>query len=199
MNPMTDEDSVNSEHYAIKGKRYVRVTRLLQERGLTDFSKIPERDRDYYISRGTHNHLAWEMVEKGTAGGFDFDPEVQKYMPAHALFLERTGFRAIPGGMEKRVHSDELGIAGRLDRLGMIQGRLVLIDYKTSTVLQATSIQTALYLLCLPQYDFSKVERFGVAFRKDGKYKMSEKYPLSDKKDALRHVAEYWESKGGRA
>jgi len=192
-------DSVSSTHYHIKGKRFVRVTTLLRECGLTDFSKIPERDRDYYMERGTQNHLAWEMVEKGTAGGFDFDPEVQKYMPAHALFLERTGFKAIKGGMEKRVHSDELGIAGRIDRLGMIQGRLILCDYKTSQVYPSTAIQTALYLLCLPQYEFGKVERYGVAFRKDGTYRMSEKYPISDKKDALRHVAEYWESKGGRS
>lgn len=190
-------DSVDAISYTIKGRRYIRVTELLRARGLVDFSKIPKRMRSYYMARGTGSHKLWEDVERGIDDQYDYDPVVETYRAGHTRFLAETGFKAIPGGIEKRVHSDELRIAGTIDRLGTIQGKLVLLDYKTSKVYPSTAIQCALYLLCLPEYQFHEVKRYGVAMMKDGKYKMSKEYPLSDKDLSLWHVSEYWkEAKG---
>lgn len=187
-----------SKHYEIGGSKYVRVTELLRARGLVDFSKIPEKDRQFYMDRGTANHALWEDVELGLDSGKVYDERVEAYRAAHSRFLRETGFRALPGGIEMRVKSDDLGIAGTLDRIGTIQNRVVIIDYKTTRVPASTSIQTALYLICIPGYRFDEVERYGVAFRNDGEYRMSQKYALSDKNEALWHVQEYWKSMGGR-
>lgn len=183
-------DTKDADTYTIKGKKYARVTRVLQARGLVDFSKIPERDRQYYMDRGTENHRLWQMVEEGTADGFDFDPTVELYRPGHAKFLKETGFRALPGGIEKLIALEDFRVAGSLDRLGTIQNRVVLIDYKTTMVHDAARIQTAMYLLGL-NYKFHEVERYGVAFFNNGKYKMSEKYPYSDKEEAIHHLTEF--------
>lgn len=188
---MTDK---NETHYIINGKPYVRVTALLRARGLVDFSKIPENDRQYYMDRGTANHKLWQDVEEGTADGFDYDARVEAYRAAHARFLRETGFRSLPGGIEMRVQNDDFMVAGTLDRIGTIQNRVVLLDYKTTSVHPATALQTAIYLLCIPGYKFHEVERYGVAFRDDGTYRFSNNgkpYPLTDQNDALYHLTEY--------
>lgn len=183
---MSDEDP-----YPAEWKHLARVTTIVRFAFPDMFKGLPEKDKDYYFSRGTQNHLAWQMVEEGTADGFDFDPVVQKYMPAHARFLRETGFRALPGGIEMRIKSDDLGIKGTIDRLGTIQDRVVLIDYKTTDAYPSTALQTALYLLMIPGYKFHDVERYGVGFRNDGTYKMTPKYPYTDKAEALYHINEY--------
>jgi len=121
---------ITASGYTIKGKRYARVTAILAHCGLTDFGKIPAHMREWVMERGKQNHLAWQYIEEGKGAQYDFDPEVQKYLPAHARFLRDTGFKALPDGIEKQVHSDSLRVAGTLDRIGMMQGKLVLMDYK---------------------------------------------------------------------
>ncbi len=184
-------DTADADTYTIAGKTYARVTAVLKARGLINFYDIPEADRQFYMDRGTANHKLWQDIEEGVDGGFDYDKRVEAYRSAHAKFLRETGFKALPGGIEMRVKSDELGVAGTLDRIGTIQNRVVLIDYKTSAVHPATALQTALYLLCLPGYRFGEIERYGVAFKADGTYSMSLKYPFSDKAEAIWEVQQF--------
>lgn len=177
----------------------------MRARGLVDFSKIPERDRQFYMDRGTANHRLWEDVEKGIDDQFNYDARVEVYRKAHARFLAETGFKAFAKGIEMRVHSDKLKVAGTLDRfgIGMMSGRYTLLDYKTTSLPPSaksglptpTEIQTAIYLLCLENLvSWSTVDRYGVAFRKDGTYRMSEKYPSKNREESLWHVSEYWKS-----
>lgn len=185
------EFNAEKHEYRLGDKPLMAVTTLLRLAGLVNFDAIPERDRQFYMERGTANHRHWQMVEEGTADGFDFDERVLAYKEAHAKFLRDTGFKALPGGIEMRVHSDDLGIAGTIDRLGTIQGRVVLADYKTTRVYPSTAMQTALYLLCLPGYKFHEVERYGIAFRNDGTYRMSEKYKHTDEREAIAIARKY--------
>lgn len=200
-------DTQDTETYTIHNKKFVRVTALLRARGLIDFSNIPEHDREFYLERGTANHKLWQDIEEGTADNFTYDPRVEEYRAGHARFLKETGFRAMPGGIEMLVkitwkdlglspakEGEPAGVAGTLDRLGTIQGRMVLVDYKTSSVPASTAIQTAAYTLMLPSYKFHEIERRGVAFRNNGTYLMSPRYPLSDKDEALYHLYEYRKS-----
>lgn len=187
------------EHkYSVGRKGYVSVTTILKETRLTDFSKIPEKDRIYYMNRGTQNHKLWEMVELGTADQYEFDSVVEQYRAAHAKFLSDTGFKAFPDGIEKIVSNDTYRIAGKLDRFGIMNGRHVVIDYKTSSIYPETAIQTALYAICL-DIPFFEIDRYGVAFKNDGKYKL-EKFP--DRKDrdvAIAAITLYhWKKQNGK-
>lgn len=198
-------NEVHSDHYLIKSRKFARVTTVAQARGLADFSKIPERDRDYYLSRGSGYHKFFEDIENGVDGKFDYDPRIEEYRAGHARFLLETGFKALPGGIEMRVKAtwkdlglpgiqaiDEYaGIAGCLDRLGTIQGRIVLIDYKGASIPKSCPFQTATYALMIPGYKFVEIERYGVSVRNDGSYKMSPRYPFSDKEEALYHINQF--------
>lgn len=176
--------SMSQDPYPAEWKHLARVTSIVEFSGLSPFQPMSEERKAYYMERGTQNHLAWQMVEEGTADGYDFDDAVKPYLAGHARFLKDTGFRALPGGIELKIKHDELMYKGTLDRLGTIQNRVVLIDYKTSKPTAGASLQTALYLLALPGYKFREVERYAVGFTKDGKYIMSQKYPDSDEQDA---------------
>lgn len=177
--------NVTADDYTIEGKKYARVSRILEHCGLTDFSKIPASKREWVMERGRQVHLLFEHIERGVDDGFTYDPEVEQYRAAHARFLRETGFEAFFDGIEQTVWSDELRVAGTLDRFGKMQGRVVLLDYKTTSLVPATHIQTAFYALMIPQFRFEEIERRGVAFQKNGAYKMSEQYPLSDKREAI--------------
>ncbi len=207
-------------HYPINGRLFVRVTEFLRAVGASDFSKIPTKDREFYMDRGTANHDAWAKVEEGVADQYDFDPRVKAYLPAHAKFLKETGFKAIPGGIERRVHATwrqlgfpvddvggAVGIAGTMDRIGTVQGMgLWLVDYKSSSLPPAakkggttpTALQTALYLM-MTTYEFSRVSRYGVAFRNNGKYSTSTKYPYDDKAEVLGLIAKFIKEKSNDA
>lgn len=177
--------------YTHNSVRLPSVTEIVRFAYPDAFADIPASNREFYFERGRQTHKLWEMVEEGTDGGFDFDAEVEKYRAGHTLFLKQTGFRVLPGGIERRVKNLELGYAGTLDRIGTIPNRVVLLDYKTSKVVdKPVALQTALYLLAIPGFKFPEVERYGVAFTKDGKYQMSRRYPDSDADDAR-----YWAKK----
>lgn len=187
-------EQATETHYEIEGKKYARVTHLMRSMGLVDYDKIPERDREFYLDRGTQNHKAWQMAEEGIADRYEFDPVVEAYRPAHSKFLEETGFSPIPGGIELLVKSEALGVAGRLDRIGTFParpGRVAVVDYKTTSVHPATAIQTALYLILIPGYNFFEVDRFGVAFRNDGTYRMEHFKDRTDRDDALALIRTY--------
>ena len=190
---MDEQDTVDATGYTIGGKRYARVSAIVKFSGLDDFSSIPDGKREYYLKRGTEAHRLFQMVEEGTADDFDFDPEIEKYRAGHAKFLKDTGFRALPGGIEMRVKNDDLGYAGQVDRIGTMQGRVVLLDYKSGTITKGGGLQTALYLRAIPDYKFDEVDRYIVAIKQNGTYAMSEKYPLSDESDAVFWATKYRE------
>lgn len=177
--------------YTFGEKNLPSVTQICRFAYPDAYSDIPENDKAFYFSRGSGVHKLTEDVENGIDGQFTYDPEVEEYRAGHSRFLRDTGFRAIPGGIELRVKNLELGYAGTLDRIGTIQNRVVVLDYKTSSVKdKPTSLQLALYLLAIPGYKFSEVARHGVALQKGGKYKMSARYPDHDEQDAI-----YWATK----
>lgn len=200
-----------SAHYVIKGRKYIRVSRLLELTGVSDFSSIPSRDRQFYLDRGTARHELFEHVERGTDRLYNYDSQLEAYREGHAKFLRETEFKASPAGIEKRVHITweelgfrqtaypafrEVGVAGRLDRLGRDRtGRRVLWDYKGHEIPPSTSFQTAIYVLALDVL-FSEVDRYGVAILPNGTYKMSQRYPDSDYHAALRVIDRYLSLKG---
>lgn len=181
--------------YTFGAKRLPSVTEICKFAYPDAYGEIPEKDKAFYFSRGTGVHKLCEDVENGVDGQFTYDPEVEKYRAGHARFLSETGFKALPGGIEMRVKNLELGYAGCVDRLGTIGNRIILLDFKTSQVRdKPTALQLALYLLAIPGYKFNEVERYGVAIKRDGSYKMSMKYPDSDEQDAVYYATKFKEA-----
>lgn len=208
---METMNETTKDQYLIGRKKYVRVTTLLEKVGHSDFSDIPHSERQFYMDRGKANHELWQRAEEGTDHQYHFDSRVELYRAGHAKFIRETGFKPLAGGIEKFIKatwaqlgfketsSDEEGYAGTMDRLGLVGNRLWLPDYKTSNVPESTAAQTALYLIglmVLPKnktwnFSFKNVDRYGVAFRNDGSYFMTKRYPDSDYHLALSLIEKY--------
>lgn len=181
--------------YTVGDKRLPSVTQICKFAYPDAYAEIPEAMKQFYFSRGTGVHKLTEDVENGIDGQFTYDPEVEKYRAGHTKWLKDTGFKALPGGIELRVKNLGLGYAGTVDRLGTIGPRVLLLDYKTSSVRDLpTALQLALYLLAIPGYKFADVERYGVAIKKDGTYQMSKRYPDSDEAEAVYWATKYQEA-----
>lgn len=181
--------------YTFGSKRLPSVTEIVKFAYPDAFAGIPEKSKEYYFERGRQNHKLWEMIELGTADGFDFDPGVEKYRPGHAKFLRDTGFKALPGGIEMRVKNEELGLAGTLDRLGTVRDRVWLVDLKTTKAVdKVVALQTALYALMLPGYRFAELERYGVGIKNNGTYQMTQRFPDTDENDARYWIAKFKEA-----
>ena len=94
------------------------------------------RNRDEAGKRGTEFHEAAMLV-------FEEEPPVAPGMNALAQWVNTCGVKPI--ALENVVYSRELGCAGTFDALVEIQGKKVLVDYKTGGVYQDHAIQLAGY------------------------------------------------------
>ena len=82
-----------------------------------------------------------------------------------------------PTLIETEVHlfSDELKVAGTCDLICEIDGKLWIIDFKTSNHLQTTyELQTAVYGKCYEECYGKKADRYGVLWLKSSKRKPKE-------------------------
>ena len=177
---------LRDQKYFVDGANYARVSSILQDGGVRDFSNLPNRDREFFLYRGSWIHagckllvrgeLDWGKLEKLARGGGQ--PTWVGYVRAADKFLQDSG--AEPLLSEATVVNVGLQYAGTLDLTMRFQDRLWLPDWKSHDAQRSTRIQTALYVLALPSarelhgYEFANEhhERMGIGLNEDGKYKL---------------------------
>ena len=97
--------------------------------------------------RGTAVHRACELLDGGGDGsGLDvesLDPSWKPYVAAYQRFLTDTGFRVTD--IETPVRSVRYGYTGTPDRVGLLDGKPVLLDLKTGVPWPTVALQTAAY------------------------------------------------------
>ena len=169
--------------YREAGKEYARVTALLKSVGLIpEIPFLAPDELDWYLERGQKAHQACELWDLGDLDEESLDPELRPRLEAYKSFRRDTGF--VPTDIEKYVKHDAYGIAGRLDRKGFFAadpGRKAIVDLKMTEVKPWTAIQLALYAICEDQDDgFYGHDRYGLALRKDGTYRLTK---FTDRKD----------------
>ena len=132
--------------------------------------------------RGTKVHKACELYDLNVLDLEDLDPVLQPYLNAWIQFRSDTGVSIIE--IERLVYHPKFRYAGKLDRVAMLNGKISVIDIKSSTVmLKLTGLQLAAYQAAynasiagtdLPE----ATERYGLQLRADGKYRL---VPYTDK------------------
>lgn len=174
-------------HRIIDGRKSARVTHILKSCGLIDYSQIDKSTMDFALDRGGKIHKTCELWDIGELDESTLDPQLQPYLEAYKKFLKETRFEVL--AIEQQVESEILGISGRIDRIGLLNDRRCILDIKTTSVPDWTAIQTALYALCLDQ--FYLVDRYGLALRNNGTYRLDKFQNQSDKPVALAAVTLY--------
>jgi hypothetical protein len=140
--------------HVVTGRRIPSVTEILRVTGI----RPPPVNRPHAeavaraMQRGTEVHrLTREIDESGfsdDAADDEFDPadigvENINYVSAYQRFLETSGY--IPTAWETVSWLPGYNVAGRMDMVGWLGSKRVLIDRKTGSVHRATWLQLAAY------------------------------------------------------
>ena len=164
-----------SHTYTIDGKVVPSVTQILSSAGIFDASKYP--DLEYYRERGSANHKATELWEKGTLDEDELDERIKPFLESYKLWKSFSGFESLH--IELRCWDALYGFAGTMDRVGMLNGHTSILDLKSNQVESWCGIQLAGYELLCPSTESFK--RYGLALQADGS--MAKLKQFSDRTD----------------
>lgn len=141
---------------------------------LQDFSQIDPGTLEWKANLGTQVHAATELDDSDNLG--EYDQQIGGYIEAWRRFKRETGFR--PVHIEQKVFHKKHMYAGTLDRIGVMGSKNVLVDIKTTSVINLATVgpQTAAYA---EAWGFHGM-RFVVQLKPDGKYKLE---PCKNKMD----------------
>ncbi len=169
------EFEAGTHTYRLDGQVIPGVTSVLKATGIIDYSFIPQDVLQAAARRGTAVHLACQYLDEGTLDRTSLDPSIRGYVDAYERFIEDSRFS--PAHIEHRVFHGVYRYAGTLDRTGLLDGALTVLDFKTGLVLPGHALQLAAYTNCLklPR----RFRRFALKLNDDGIYRVHE-FPVSD-------------------
>jgi hypothetical protein len=159
--------------YRLDGELVPSVTTVLKSVGLVEYSHIPQDVLQAAAHRGTAVHYALELFDRGELEYESLDPSIEFYVKAYGRFCAESGF--VPGHIEHRVFHPLHRYAGMLDRTGVLDGALTVLDFKTGLVLPGHAVQLAAYANCLVMP--RRFRRIALQLCGDGTYRVHE-YPL---------------------
>lgn len=134
-----DEDK---HEYRVNGQRLPSVTEILRPL-YGDLRFVAQDLLEYKGELGKAVHKAVELHVKGELDYSSLTSPVAEYFEQYLIFEADTGFAPLES--EVRV-SSPLGYAGTFDLIGNLDGKLVLVDLKTTAALSpAVALQTAAY------------------------------------------------------
>ena len=177
-----------------------RVTSILQENKLIDFSMVRKDIMERACTFGSACHKATELHDLGTLDIDSLDPAIVPYLEGWKNFLKDYGLTFTPEEIEQRLVSKRHGFTGAPDRWHTKKG--LLIDIKSTTAMYpATAIQTMAYQMLIEETLKIKIKkRIGVQLTgQPGKgYKIAPYKDTSDKSVFLSCLNVYrWKQRKG--
>jgi len=165
------EFDAKKHEYCVGGVVMPSVTQILQAEGFINYDGIPEAIREFAMARGTAVHEACEYWDQDDLNIDDLDEELEGYLEAWKSFKKDRRFS--PTEIEKPVYQEDYRYAGKLDRLGTLDGDKAVVDIKTGKVQKWTGLQLAAYEYAETGF-FGKLRRIAVELRSDGTYQPTE-------------------------
>jgi hypothetical protein len=165
-----------THRYLFEGKPFPSVTRVL--RPLDDFGGVNAELLDFARQRGIAVHEATALDDQGILDEESVVPLIAGYLEGWRRFRRESGFECLE--IELPVVHGRFEYAGTLDRVGVLNDKVVIIDIKTGERLplscgpqlaaysEAYSWGVGAALLKRPPEMPRK--RFGVQLREDGSY-----------------------------
>lgn len=159
-----------THQYTVEGKIVPSVTKILSFTGLSpDFSVIPPHVLENKRQLGTEVHERTQLIDMGCEVTDD------GYSRAYIKFKNEMNFS--PTEIELPVYSKS-GYAGTIDRVGVINNKLSIVDLKTTQVIDLPYMgpQTAAYEMAYKEWaEYKKVmPRYILQLKPDGNYKLTE-------------------------
>ena len=160
--------------YTLDGEELPSVSQLTRFISREIYGDVGQFNLDRAAERGTAVHKATELLDKyGTA---EIDEDISPYLKAYIAF--RKEHKCEWQKIEYATHHPDNLYAGTLDRVGTVDGKLVVLDIKTSSTIQKPlyTAQLNLYRKMLPD----PIEQLVILhLKKDGTYKLID-IPIED-------------------
>lgn len=149
--------------YTLDGRILPSVTQVLECVGMIDTRYFT----DFHRFRGSAVHAACHYLDEYDLDWDSVEPQFVPYIKAYERFKEESGF--MPETIEQPKHCPVWRFAGTPDRVGLLNGRRVVIDLKNVSYLPAYAIQTAAYAWLSGR---AELPRFTVHLKPDATYKL---------------------------
>lgn len=158
MNYKDEEHFKNATGYDIKDLGWVpRVTSIVGIKAkpalyrfyasLSSFNE-GEKIKEISAAEGTLVHETIQNILIGKA--MDIDPNIKPAIEAALKFIEEKNIQILPEFIEKRVINKKELYAGTIDALAIIDGKLGVLDIKTSqSIYRDYDLQTSAYVATL--------------------------------------------------
>lgn len=164
--------------YRIGDRIIPSVTSILKAAGLIATQWMTDEARE----RGTAVHSTIHYFEDGDLDQSSVCREAMGYFSAYQNFKKDSGWA--PVYVEQIVYSPGFNYAGRVDAIGWLNGRRVLIDFKTGPVPAWIGLQLQAYKQAFnatPDHLAQGINNisfvntcFSLALRRDGSYRLTE-------------------------
>ncbi len=189
MEPLTFEEATHE--YRHSGVIVPSVTQILSATGICRLPNISWVTLERARKRGRAVHLASEFLDKGILDWSSLDEEIAACTRAYEQFKKDYGFKVQLSEFQVLIVVGAKKCAGRLDRVGLIQGKPYVLDLKTTAQEMASwRLQTAGYALGLPPVTRKPFfyGRASLRLLKSGKYKFTEYTDHQGDSDTFRAI-----------
>ena len=160
--------------YTLDGEELPSVSQLTRFISREIYGDVGQFNLDRAAERGTAVHKATELLDK--YGKAEIDEDIMPYLQAYICF--RKEHKCEWQKIEYATHHPNNLYAGTRDRVGTVDGHLVVLDIKTSSTIQKPlyTAQLNLYRKMLPD----PIEQLVILhLKKDGTYKLID-IPIED-------------------
>ncbi len=164
---MKDLEFREDDHvYLLGGVEIPSVTRLMEPLSRHEYERVSEWTLRKAAERGTAVHNAIENYIK--FGLDDTDPEYKGYMDSFHEWWAMSDPEVI--GSEMRVYHKTLRYAGTIDLVAKIDGKVTLIDYKTTSRLMDKNLRVQLeaYAQALKSHGIEVERKMALHLKSEG-------------------------------
>ncbi|MCJ7663059.1 MAG: PD-(D/E)XK nuclease family protein [Desulfobacterales bacterium] len=131
--------SPDTHVYLLDGRRIASTTEIIAAAGLMDFCTAGEER----MQLGSYIHKAIALYDRDELDMDALDPAWRPYLEQWIRFRDETKFEPIQG--EIPYYSKVYDFAGTPDKVGMLNGRRVLLDFKSGSPARWHDVQLAAY------------------------------------------------------
>lgn len=146
------------------------VTEIIRFCNFDTVNKARQGNNPFYRDRGTKVHELCQLIDYDGIENVPIGTGLDGYIRAYVNFLRDYNIKSWYA-VEKPVGSAENGFAGTIDRIGNIDGKLTILDIKTSpnvNIIALTAQLTGYSLL----WGSIMTQLMGLQLKKDGSYKV---------------------------
>lgn len=161
--------------YELDGEELPSVSEVTRFIARELYSDIPQHILDNAADRGTRVHKLTESLDR--YGSCEADEVELPYITAYVDFRKKHKIQWEK--IEWSTYNPERKYAGTIDRMGMVDGEMAIVDLKTTSTIHTVSVtaQLTLYKLMAEAQGFKIDKLYVLQLKKDGKATFKEIAP----------------------